>query len=96
MVYINVIPPSALGINTQSDNFISLFPNPVFDHLTLIINENITDAQIKIYNLLGETEFSSVTSNQKTDIDISSLSRGVYFVEVISGDNVGRKKFVKQ
>ncbi|MBK5283965.1 MAG: T9SS type A sorting domain-containing protein, partial [Bacteroidia bacterium] len=97
MVYVNVVSALPTGINTQLDETLFyIFPNPASDYLTLILTENISETQIKIYNLLGELEFNSKSTNQKTDIDISSLSSGVYFVEVISENNISRKKFIKE
>jgi Secretion system C-terminal sorting domain len=48
--------------------------------------------QLSVYDVNG-----SLVLNQayKTEIDISTLSTGIYFVEVVSSNGVARKRFIK-
>ena len=47
---------------------------------------------VVIYSALGRAVLN--ISNQNT-IDVSSLSKGVYFIKVSDGINVSTKKFIK-
>jgi len=66
--------------------FVSIYPNPVNDILSIDINEGVELVAIKIYSLLGElvyTNSSFLTNEQK----ISNINGGVYLVEVVT--NIG-------
>jgi hypothetical protein len=45
-----------------------------------------------IYNILGE---EVLKVNNENRIDVSSLSKGVYFIKVSNGINSATKKFIK-
>ncbi|HLG33944.1 MAG TPA: T9SS type A sorting domain-containing protein, partial [Bacteroidia bacterium] len=97
MVYVNVVASLPTGItNPDNNNFFSVFPNPAFSNLSISVKGNSVAAECRIYNMLGEIKLTSAITNQRTDIDISALSAGVYFVEVISENKIGRKKFIRQ
>jgi hypothetical protein len=82
---------AALETNeTLFDSQTEIFPNPVSKTLSLLLNkaENII-----IFNVIGEIVFEkNFTSKGKNEVDVSFLSRGIYFVKV--GNEV--RKFVKE
>jgi hypothetical protein len=75
---------------------LEIYPNPASDNITLNLSKDILKAQLKIFNILGEMNYSSLISSQQTNIDISMLANGVYMVEVITENNILRQKFIKQ
>lgn len=92
-IYINV-QGYGLNINTLKKANFSLFPNPSKE--SLVINSFTSNTgQYSIVNLLGETILSGTFENGKA-IDISSLSGGVYCVNVIEGNSVSSSKLVIQ
>ena len=76
------------------NNIITIYPNPTTTQLTI---ESTTQAitQIIITNLLGETILTQlpVAGCQLAQVNVSTLSPGIYFVKV-NGTDV--KKFVKE
>lgn len=71
--------PIAVGIDESSINSkITFFPNPATTQIQ--IKSSNTIENVKIYNLNGQLLLSE--NNTKT-IDISTLSKGMYFIEVI-------------
>jgi hypothetical protein len=48
--------------------------------------------------MLGVTQFKNVVTfnNNKTDIDISFLPQGIYFIQFKSNDKIFVQKFIKQ
>ena len=68
-------------------NFL-IYPNPTTDYINIDCSsfENVF-----IYNILGK-ELTKETSNR---INVSSLSKGVYFIKVSDGINSSTKKFIK-
>ncbi len=77
--------PTSLGINDISQNGISVYPNPTQGILTIEnVNGTFGYTAIKVNNIIGQT---LITSNYTeftgvNYLDISSLSNGIYFVEV--------------
>jgi uncharacterized protein (TIGR02145 family) len=74
---------------TDFSNSITIYPNPVKNMLTI---DGLVVKDIVIYSVLGKVVLKM--SNQNT-IDVSSLSKGVYFIKVSDGINASTKKFIK-
>ncbi|NOR33959.1 MAG: T9SS type A sorting domain-containing protein, partial [Bacteroidales bacterium] len=70
---------SAEGFKKLTPSGINVFPNPAYDFVT-ISNAGLTFS-VNIYNTIGQSIMS--TRNQ-TQVDISSLTKGFYFVEIAS------------
>jgi hypothetical protein len=69
----------------DADNIL-IYPNPASDKLyieTLNIDEN---AVISLVNTLGQNIFMEQISSDYKELDISQISKGVYFVNVISNN----------
>lgn len=72
-----------VGINENGDKgYVSMYPNPATEGITLSANTNITDVQI--YNALGQLVYGLKVNAKTTTIDLSSLQNGVYFVKTNS------------
>jgi hypothetical protein len=70
---------------------LSLFPNPVKNVIEIETEKMVSNSMI--YDVTGKVLVQ--TSNQ-TRINVSSLSSGVYFIKIFTGNNVQRTlKFIK-
>lgn len=87
---------TGLSINIIPYSQFSIFPNPVSNYLTIALPTNVSVTEIKIFNLLGELEYSSTTTRQKTGIDVSTLTNGMYVIQIASSDKISRQKFIKE
>jgi len=94
MVTINVVAPSGISENSNNQGF-SINPNPASDFITITSTKK-DHATIKVYNLLGELQSTTTTSQANTNIDISKLEAGVYIIEVVTDKNSYRQKFIKE
>lgn len=83
----------ALGLQNIELNSVVLYPNPASKELTLKIPTNVEIKKTDFYNALGQKINTTTTA---TNWDISALSEGVYFMEVMT--NFGKKQiqFVKK
>lgn len=71
---------NSIGIAEYAgDRGIQIYPNPATNQLT-VINENSLVKEITITNILGEYIYKSEIRNQKSEINISALDIGMYFV----------------
>ncbi|RZJ67057.1 MAG: T9SS type A sorting domain-containing protein [Flavobacterium sp.] len=73
---------------------LTYFPNPVTSVLNLRNPENIRS--VKIYNELGQTVEEVGVDNTTSEISMSSLARGLYFVDVTTETGIERLKIMKQ
>lgn len=70
-----------------------IFPNPVSNQL-FISSENLQTESIAIYNISGQRILSE--RNNTNAVDVSGLSKGVYFLEMITSEGRYIEKFVKK
>ena len=86
-----------ISIENQTINGIqSIYPNPSFDHITIVTSETPTEGLLSISNLRGQQLITRQLIQPKTQLDISSLPSGVYFVRLTSEKTVSTGKFIKQ
>lgn len=76
-----------LSISTSP---ISIYPNPANSILNIEVKET---TNIKIVNMLGETVSTQKLNAGNNSIDISSLTKGIYFIQPSNG---GAVKFIKE
>ena len=83
--------------NYMSDYVISISPNPVKTKFTLY-DLKFTNIHIDIYNIIGQVCQQSEIANRKsvTEVDVSSLPSGIYFVQLIGEKERWVGRFVKE
>ena len=69
------------GINENKNNEFAVFPNPT-NGIVTITSKVLTPMTIIVYNIVGEMVHDSKTTQSKTQLDLSYLNSGVYFVKV--------------
>jgi len=98
---ISAAPEQVAVVETESviaDNEFQVYPNPAVDELTISYLTKTTGFYtVKIIDQTGRIVKTIITegSNEKSTIDISSLSQGLYFVSLTTGDKVITKKLIK-
>jgi len=71
-----------------------VFPNPATDKISVIFSENQLST-IKILNIQGQL-IKTIKASGNTTIDISSLAKGIYFLEIMTDNGVEVKKVIKE
>jgi hypothetical protein len=96
--YNNININCTTGIADASSNgnyFISIFPNPAQNELTIVVPFNLLNAEIKICNPLGQIEeYISNIDTDKINIETSNLSNGIYLIVLQNGDRQLISKFI--
>ncbi len=92
---------SAVGVDENIPNSgMQVYPNPTSDIVNVSYNvEGNEDVVINVYSMTGQIVKSSVPSNQSAGlhtevISIADIAEGVYIMEIIGADIVGRQKFI--
>lgn len=86
--------PSVLSNSDFSKSKISLYPNPVNEILNLDLSNIETTENLTIYDVTGKNvlEIKDISNHQ---IDVSSLEKGVYFIDIKTQNGSFKEKFVK-
>jgi Secretion system C-terminal sorting domain/Beta-propeller repeat len=83
-----------LSTSNFSDSNFTVSPNPVNDILNIMVKNNVLITSTSIYNTLGQLVLVNLNSN--STIDVSSLTKGNYFIKIISNDVTNTGKFIKE
>lgn len=73
---------SFLNNESYAFNGLNYYPNPVKNSLTISNSSELT--QVEITSVLGQTMMTKNLNELQTEIDLSNLENGVYFVKVKS------------
>ena len=85
------------GIDNYLLNSISLYPNPANDIINVecTIN-NVQIEAMEVFDVYGKLINTVNVMDSPTQINVSSLASGMYFVRVTTGEGVVTKSFVKR
>jgi hypothetical protein len=82
----------------QESMKLAVFPNPVTDHLSVKLAEQLPISEIYITDLMGNTVLSQDGADEcrTVSVQVSKLPSGMYFITVVSGEILFTGKFLKQ
>jgi hypothetical protein len=79
------------------DNTFIISPNPSSNYINIRFAQIIDNAQIELFNVLGNRMISRFMNNSATErININEWSNGVYFIRIKTSTGTQTKRFVKQ
>lgn len=83
------------GLSIDENQFenIRIFPNPVFDFLSISTTSDINE--MEIISIVGKQILSIKINQKETTLDVSTLQNGVYFLKLKSIHEVKTLKFLK-
>lgn len=85
---------STLGNTAFTGANVALYPNPAENTLTVAFPETISKTEV--FNALGQLVLRSSINAKEATLDISTLSRGQYFIKVYAADQQVVSKFIKK
>jgi hypothetical protein len=89
------LTPTTLSISEAKRLNFGLFPNPAADNVTIQLPSGTENATAQFYDYLGRLALSEKVTRTKDEVAVSSLSKGVYVLKVVTEDKIGSQKFVK-
>jgi len=94
MLRMNFDPSTIVDVADIQETIFSVFPNPTNGVFTIELDVKTAEYDINVYNVLGQTVLSTVTSSMKTPIDLSSFDKGVYTVELKHRETIYTEKVI--
>ena len=86
---------ATLGIDDVENNAsFTYYPNPVKNTLTLNAQNNIE--RVVMYNMLGQEVLSATPNKVDSELNITSLDSGAYFVKVTISNITKTIRVIKQ
>ena len=80
----------------EFSNYFTLYPNPVSDVLNINATQNIEIQSFGIYDILGQLVIAVPNAKTVSNIDVSKLRTGTYFIKVKSDLGSSSMKFIKK
>jgi YVTN family beta-propeller protein len=92
---LRMIVNSCTGIlGLTKNNSISFYPNPTTSSFTLLLNAQVKDAEVVIYDVIGNEMMRKKMNDSSMEIEKGNMQSGVYFVKVWNNDWQGVEKIV--
>ncbi|MCI5057537.1 MAG: T9SS type A sorting domain-containing protein [Flavobacteriales bacterium] len=70
----------------------NIFPNPASDFINVSVDQNLVGGSISIQNTVGQMILTSNLISTSTQLDLSSLDQGIYFISISKQDQKIIKK----
>lgn len=93
--YVDIVTTAqayGLGLKSLTAGTFKVFPNPASDFI-ILGNEQISEGRFEIYNLLGEMVMQNIFA-EKQKIDISTLTKGIYLINIQNGSSTSAGKLL--
>jgi len=74
---------------------IMVYPNPANDKITIECAGN-QSLNLSVYNIVGEILLQKELNKSINEIDISSLSKGVYLIKITDASETVQQKLIKE
>ena len=86
-----------LGLEDQlrAEQF-ALYPNPVKTSINVSFPKGVTEADVSLYNIIGEQILTAKISNVTNWINLSELGSGMYFATIKSNSKTNSFKLIKE
>lgn len=79
----------AAGINETSESFVSVYPNPATESITIA---NAANSDISLFDIYGKLVMSVNNIDNNFILNVTDLSKGTYIMKIINGENITSKK----
>lgn len=85
---------STIAENMQESIQFNVYPNPASNQLSISINNQAKGMYYSLYDVLGNAVMNGDINSNKTLVDVSGISEGIYILEVTNGTEKSSKRIV--
>jgi uncharacterized repeat protein (TIGR01451 family) len=87
-------PIGFVGIETELDLFLNIYPNPAKDYIQIAFAKPGTERIIELNDLAGRKLITQVTAEQNTTLSLHTYPAGIYILVVHEGGKTISKKII--
>jgi hypothetical protein len=92
----NVKYDASLGLTNVTENEFNVYPNPTYDRISIVLNEEKGINRMRLQDLYGKTILEKEIVN-KEQLDLSNLKEGIYMLTIFSNNEIiGNKRVLKK
>lgn len=95
----NVVVAEAgtVGLDDVLATELNIYPNPSHGKFFIQMGDAFkANTKVEVFNVVGMKVFETLATAYKTEIDLSAMKQGVYYVRVDDGQNIITQKVMKQ
>ena len=93
MLRMNFDPSSATAVSDFKQTIFNVYPNPT-NGVFVIELEKTAKYDVRLYNVLGQTVYTTSTNAMSTTVDLSSFDKGIYTVELKDANTIYTEKII--
>lgn len=86
---------TTLGLDDETQNNFSLYPNPANDILNLKL-ANYNNTRVLIYDQLGREIMNKEINSNETQFNVDEFPKGVYILQIHKNNTVLSERFIKE
>lgn len=90
----------SIGIDESSvvglQSSVNIYPSPTYNNITIELINVQKNTTLAIFNINGQAILSRQITEPISNVDVSGLSSGIYYVKVVSDEGLMGGKFVKK
>lgn len=94
--YVRVYQETALSLEENETNRITLFPNPVEDKLNVRVSNSMVNTKATIYSMSGRKMETMILDTTQTSVNLSRYSSGIYMLKLESEQGSILRKIIKR
>jgi len=93
----SVVMTVGIATKTAANIDVNMYPNPAKDVLNLSFSQNVNDKiSYAIVDMTGRVLRNAMVNQQNESISLSGLKKGMYFIQIQSGNAKTIKTFIKE
>ena len=93
---VKIVCGTNIGVDElANEKNLSIYPNPATDKVFINISKE-QDLKMQVYNMIGECVLQKELYNRENEINISSLSKGIYIIQLTGADKSIQHKLIKE
>lgn len=85
-----------VGINEINTGVLAIYPNPATNVVFVELERNVAAQSVKVYDFTGRMVMEQSANGTSVKMDISSLTNGMYLIQVVTAKGTSTHKVVKQ
>ncbi|WP_157454144.1 PKD domain-containing protein [Crocinitomix catalasitica] len=95
-VTVTVENPSGVGLETLTDAQFIIRPNPSTGRIIIVHPDNFTNGSIYVYSMDGKLILTESVREANTELNLTSIARGTYYVQLRNETVIYQSKIVLQ